>query len=190
MKICIISDSHDNRRLMALAVEDALSRGAEAVLHCGDVVAPTTLRALQKFALPVHVIHGNNTGDMFNLSRLGAEEGSVIRYHGQDAEIELGGRKIFIVHYPHYARAMACTGDYDLVCCGHDHRAEIRHVDNVSGSQSLMLNPGTVGGVGAPPTYIMGDLETMQFEVCDVPAAPSELINLTRVASHTSESGG
>ena len=53
-----------------------------------------------------------------------------------------------------------------------------------------MLNPGTVGGVGAPPTYIMGDLETMQFEVCDVPAAPSELTNLTRVASHTSESGG
>lgn len=190
MKICIISDSHDNRRLMALAVEDALSRGAEAVLHCGDVVAPTTLRALQKFGLPVHVIHGNNTGDMFNLSRLGAEEGSVIRYYGQDAAIELGGRNIFIVHYPHYAHAMACTGDYDMVCCGHDHRVEIMHVDNVKGTRTLVLNPGTVGGVGAPPTYIMGDLATMQFEVHDVPAAPNEMTNLTRVASHASESGG
>lgn len=183
MKICILSDSHDNRRLMALAVEDAKSRGAEAVLHCGDVVAPTTLRALQKFDLPVHVIHGNNTGDMFNLSRLATEAGSVIRYYGQDAAIELGGRNIFIVHYPHYAHAMACTGDYDMVCCGHDHRVEIRHVDNVKGGRTLLVNPGTVGGVGAPPTYIMGDLATMQFEVHDVPAAPNEMTNLTRVTS-------
>ncbi|MDO9188250.1 MAG: metallophosphoesterase family protein, partial [Sulfurimicrobium sp.] len=63
MKICIISDSHDNRHLMAAAVEAAKERGAEAVIHCGDVVAPTTLKSLQKFGLPVHVIYGNNTGD-------------------------------------------------------------------------------------------------------------------------------
>ena len=44
MKLCILSDSHDNRRLLDHAVADAKARGAEAVLHCGDVVAPTTLR--------------------------------------------------------------------------------------------------------------------------------------------------
>ena len=41
MQICIVSDSHDNRRLLDIAVKDAKQRGAEAVLHCGDVVAPT-----------------------------------------------------------------------------------------------------------------------------------------------------
>ena len=30
-----------------------------------------------------------------------------------------------MVHYPHYAKAMALTGDYDLVCNGHEHRAVI-----------------------------------------------------------------
>ena len=48
MKICILSDSHDNLALLDSAVEDAQTRGAEAVLHCGDVVAPSTLQVVQK----------------------------------------------------------------------------------------------------------------------------------------------
>ena len=184
MKICIISDSHDNRRLMGEAVEDAKARGALAVLHCGDVVAPTTLRVLQKYALPVHVIHGNNTGDVFNMAKLAGEPNSVVKFYGQDAGIVLGERTIFIVHYPHYARAMACTGDYDLVCCGHDHRAEIVSIANIKGGHTLLINPGTVGGVGSPPTYVMGDLATMQFEVREVPTAPGEVCNMPRVAPH------
>ena len=122
MKVCIVSDSHDNRAFLATAVDDAKSRGAEMVLHCGDVVAPTTLRGLPPIGLPVHVIHGNNTGDLVNMHALVKSFPEMIQYHGQDAELEIAGRKIFLVHYPHYANAMALTGDYDLVCCGHDHR--------------------------------------------------------------------
>jgi len=96
MKICIVSDSHDNRHLLEAAVAEAAERGAEAVLHCGDVVAPGTLEVLQKYELPVHVIHGNNTGDLYTMTRLASRNGSVIRFYGQDADIELGGlsRKI------------------------------------------------------------------------------------------------
>lgn len=184
MKICILSDSHDNRHLMGAAVQDAKARGAEAVLHCGDVVAPTTLRVLQKYELPVHVIHGNNTGDLYNMTRLAAEPGSVVRYHGQDAAFTLADRHIFIVHYPHYAKAMACTGEYDLVCCGHDHRPELSRVDNVKGGQTWMLNPGTVGGVGHAPTYILGDLSTMQFEVVAVPVPETVPSSQPRVTPH------
>src|SRR4030065_166169 len=122
VKGCIVSDSHDNRRLLGAAVEHARAHGAEAVLHCGDVVAPTTLRVLQKYELPVHVIHGNNTGDLYNMSRLAAEPNSVIRYHGQDAAITLAHRRPLLVPYPHYAPALARPGRYDLVCCGHDHK--------------------------------------------------------------------
>ena len=46
MKICIVSDSHDHRGHLAAAVADAKARGAEAVLHCGDLVAPSTLHAV------------------------------------------------------------------------------------------------------------------------------------------------
>ena len=184
MKICIVSDSHDNRKLLDEAVMDAKNSGAEAVLHCGDVVAPTTLRVLQKHGLPVHVIHGNNTGDLYNLSKLSHEPDSVVEFYGQDAGIELAGKKIFLVHYPHYAHAMGTTGDWDLVCCGHDHKAEVRSVANVKNGNTWLINPGTVGGVGATPTYVMGDLEAMQFEIKVVPVAESMAYNKPHVTVH------
>jgi hypothetical protein len=170
VKVCIVSDSHDHIPLLDAAVAEARSLGAEAVLHCGDVVAPSTLQCLEKHRLPVHVIHGNNTGDLYTLGRLASRPDNVIQYHGMDAGIELGERRIFLVHYPHYARAMAMTGDWDLVCCGHSHRTRLDRIPNVKGATTLLVNPGTVGGVGdAPATYILGDLRSMAFDVREIP---------------------
>lgn len=165
MKICLLSDSHDHIPLLDAAVAEAKALGAEVVFHCGDVVAPSTLRCLEKYGLPVHVIHGNNTGDMFTLGRLAADPGSVVQYHGMDASIELGGRRIFLVHYPHYAKAMAVTGEWDLVCCGHSHLPQQQWLPTITGGQTLLLNPGTVGGVGqAPATWFLVDLTTLACE--------------------------
>jgi hypothetical protein len=158
--------------LLDAAVAQAKQARAEAVLHCGDVVAPSTLHCLDKYGLPVHVIHGNNTGDLYSLARLANREGSHIHYHGMDAGFELAGRMIFLVHYPHYARAMAATGDWDLVCCGHSHKVEIDTITNVNGDQTAFVNPGTVGGVGtSPATWILADLDTMTFETHEVDKA-------------------
>ena len=173
MKVCIVSDSHDHRPLLAAAVRAAKQAGAEAVLHCGDVVAPSTLSVITPLGLPVHVIHGNNVGDMFMMARIASKPGNRITFYGQDAGIELGGRRIFLVHYPHYAKAMATTGDWDLVCCGHDHEAKIETVHNVTGGSTWLVNPGTVGGVAAPATYVLGDLETMEFSIHDVEPEPA-----------------
>ncbi|MCU0933912.1 MAG: metallophosphatase family protein [Thiobacillaceae bacterium] len=184
MKICIVSDSHDNRRLLEHAAEDAKARGAKAILHCGDVVAPTTLRVLKKFALPVHAIHGNNTGDVHAMHQLAQEPDSPVRYHGQDAVLHLGGRSLFLVHYPHYALGMALTGDYDVVCCGHDHRAGVRAVANIKGATTWLVNPGTVGGVGKEPTYILADLERLSFSIQPVPTEPGEACNVPPASTH------
>jgi hypothetical protein len=169
MKVCLLSDSHDQRALLAAAVADARARGAEVVLHAGDVVAPSTLSVLEPLGLPVHVVHGNNAGDLYVLSRMVARRGSVLRYHGADADLDLGGRRVFVVHYPHYARGMASLGDWDLVCCGHSHRSVIERVPNVRGGTTVLVDAGTVGGVGAPPTYVLGDLATLEFEIRRVP---------------------
>ena len=32
----------------------------------------------------------------------------------------------------------------------------------------MLANPGTVGGIKAPATWILGDLEAMQFEIREV----------------------
>ena len=165
MKICVLSDSHDRAASLAAAVRDAAAEGAQAVIHCGDLIGTQTLRAAMTVGLPMHVIHGNNLGDPVSLSRLARESGDLVRYTGPDARLELGGRRIFVVHYPEYGHAMALTGDFDLVCCGHSHEAGIAPVRNVKDGQTWLVNPGTVAGVGAPATWVLGDLDTMSFEL-------------------------
>jgi putative phosphoesterase len=164
MKICILSDSHDNIPLLCKAMAEAKQRGAEAVLHCGDIVELTTLQAMEPYGLPIYVIDGNNTGDIDKFSKLSDASDSLIHYYGQDAAFTLDDRWIFLVHYPHYAYGISLTGDYDLVCYGHSHFALIEHITNIKGTQTLLCNPGTVGDPLAPATYVLCDLHDMTFE--------------------------
>jgi len=181
MKICLVSDSHDHRGHLAAAVTDAKARGAEVVLHCGDLVAPSTLHAIAPLGLPIHIVHGNNSGDLFHLSRIAHESKGLISYYGQDGSFTLHGRRIFMVHYPHYAKAMALTGDYDLVCNGHEHRAVIERIITIKGGETLRLDPGSVAGIGAPPTYILGDLEKMEFVIRPVPEPTGDTTRTAKV---------
>jgi putative phosphoesterase len=172
MKIAILSDSHDHIPLLRAAGSDAIAAGAEVIIHCGDLVAPSTLNCLKEMHIPVHVIHGNNTGDLVTLSRLTAEPDNLIHYYGQDVALTLGDKQFFLVHYPHYARAMALTGDYDIVCCGHSHKVSIETLTDIHGDPVRCINPGTVGGVGSSPaTWILADLEKMTFDVQNVDKA-------------------
>ena len=164
MKICIVSDSHDRADALAAAVREGAARGAQAVIHCGDVIGTQTLRGAMAVGLPMHVIHGNNLGDPVSLSRWARESKGRLEYHGPDARLELASRRIFVVHYPEYGYAMACTGDWDLVCCGHSHEAGVSQVRNVKGGSTWLVNPGTVAGLAAPATWTFGDLAAMRFD--------------------------
>jgi len=170
MKVCIVSDSHDRADVLAQAVHAARQRGAEAVIHCGDLIGAQSLKPALEAGLPMHLIHGNNVGDTQALHRLSRTSDGQVQYHGADARIELCGRRVFVVHYDDYGYAMACTGDWDLVCCGHSHRAEVRRVEAVRGGSSWLVNPGTVAGLAAPRTWVLGDLATMRFEVHELAA--------------------
>ena len=165
MKICIVSDSHDRADALARAVSEAKAQGAAAVVHCGDVIGAQTLRPAMALGLPLHVIHGNNLGDSMMLHSLSRGSGGLLQYYGPDARVELGGRRIFVVHYPEYGYAMACTGDWDLVCCGHSHVAGVERVANVKGTETWLVNPGTVAGLAAPATWIFAELDAMRFEI-------------------------
>lgn len=171
MKACIVSDSHDRTRALEAAVEEALAEGAGVVIHCGDVIGANTLRPLVRFGVPVHVVHGNNLGDPGAFARIGASTGGLVTYHGADAELVLAGRRIIATHYPHYGRGLACTGDWDVVCCGHSHEAGVVRQPNVKGSHTWLVNPGTVAGLGAPATWIFADFESLEFEIRPLAAA-------------------
>jgi uncharacterized protein len=165
VKICIVSDSHDRADALAQAVREAKALGAEAVIHCGDLIGAQTVKPALAAGLPVHLIHGNNVGDTQALHRQSRASGGLLQYHGADARLELAGRRIFVVHYDDYGYAMACTGDWALVCCGHSHRTEVRKVAGVNGNETWLVNPGTVAGLAAPATWLLGDLAAMRFEV-------------------------
>jgi putative phosphoesterase len=165
VKICIVSDSHDRADALAQAVREAKSAGAEAVIHCGDLIGAQTVKPALAYGLPLHLIHGNNVGDTQALHFQMGKSGGQLRYHGTDARLELAGRRVFVVHYDDYGYAMACTGEWELVCCGHSHKAEARKVANVKGSETWLVNPGTVAGLAAPATWVLGDLAAMHFEV-------------------------
>jgi putative phosphoesterase len=164
MKVCIVSDSHDRADALQQAVREAKAAGAEAVIHCGDLIGAQTVKPALTHGLPMHLIHGNNVGDTQALHRQSQASGGLLQYHGADARLELDGRRVFVVHYDDYGYAMACTGQWDLVCCGHSHKAEARKVTGVNGKQTWLVNPGTVAGLAAPATWALGDLAAMRFE--------------------------
>lgn len=165
MKICIVSDSHDRAPMLAAAVSAAQQAGAQAVVHCGDLIGASTLGPLIALGVPVHVVHGNNLGDASALYRMCARSDGLLVYHGADAVLEFGGRRIFATHYPHYARGIACTGDFEIVCCGHSHRATVVQQATVAGGTTWLVNPGTVAGLSAPPTWILADLDRPCFDI-------------------------
>jgi hypothetical protein len=165
VKICIVSDSHDRADALAQAVREAKAAGAEAVIHCGDLIGAQTVKPALAHGLPIHLIHGNNVGDTQALHRQSRASGGLLQYHGADARLELAGRRVFVVHYDDYGYAMACTGDWALVCCGHSHKAEARKAPGVNGKETWLVNPGTVAGLAAPATWVLGDLSAMRFEI-------------------------
>jgi putative phosphoesterase len=165
MKLCLVSDSHDRAPALLAAVRAGREAGAQAVVHCGDVIGAQTLRPLVEVGLPVHFVHGNNLGDPVALAKVCAESQGLLVYHGADADLRLGGRRLFATHYPHYARGLACTGDYDVVCCGHSHEASVTRQATLGGGTAWLVNPGTVAGLGAPAAWVLADLAGLAFEI-------------------------
>jgi uncharacterized protein len=165
LKVCVVSDSHDRAPLLAAAVAAGKAAGASVIIHCGDIIGTQTLRPLLDCGLPLHIVHGNNLGDPVALARMCAASHGMLHYHGADADLELSGKRIFVTHYPHYARGMACTGDYDFVFCGHSHQAGAVQIPNIKGGQTWLLNPGTVAGLGAPATWMLADLDGTSFDI-------------------------
>ena len=156
MKIVVMSDSHDNIWKLDRAAPAITS--AEAVIHCGDICSPFMIRRLGELAgdRPTHVVWGNNDGDPL-LIRSVANGFPSIQLHGQVAEIDLGGKRLAVNHYPIIARGLARSGDYDIVCYGHDHtRFEGREGD------CLLLNPGELMGLKGPSTLATVDTDALQ----------------------------
>jgi putative phosphoesterase len=137
MRIGVISDTHGHILNTLLAVRMLSSLDVEAVLHCGDI-GTTEIPPLLK-PWPTHFVFGNCDYDAVAL-RAAIEQAGLI-CHGRFGDIELGGRRIALLHSDDARQfERVCTADeYDLVCYGHTHRAE-QHRQG----KTLILNPGAL----------------------------------------------
>ncbi|MDG2123315.1 MAG: YfcE family phosphodiesterase [Verrucomicrobiales bacterium] len=159
MRVAVLSDIHDHIWNLEKALKQVEQSGCEAMLFLGDFCAPFTLAQLAEgFSGPIHGVFGNNDGDRFNLGKVGAGVENVT-LHGEWAEIELGGVKIGMNHYPELARRMAESGAYGAVFSGHDH---LKYVHRVG--PTLWANPGEVMGRFGEPSFGIFDTEGGGFE--------------------------
>lgn len=159
-KIVIMSDSHDQIAHLNQALDAALAADAEVLLHCGDLCAPFMLNQIgERFKGLVHVVFGNNDGDGRLLQVIAAKHPH-ISLHGIYAELEFDGRRIAMIHYPEPARRIAQSGQFDLVCYGHDHT---RLLEQVGGS--WLLNPGELLGMKGEVSWALYDTQTGQAKI-------------------------
>jgi len=139
MRLAILSDIHDNVWKLDAAL--ALLRGADAMICCGDLCSPFIVHQLGRgFAGPIHVIFGNNDGDLFRITANAAKYPQ-IKIHGEMLRGEFGGKRIAANHYDNIARAIAASGEYDVVCYGHNHVYDVSRI-----GRTLAINPGAVMG--------------------------------------------
>ncbi len=139
MHIAILSDIHDNVWNLATALEAI--KDAEALICCGDLCSPFILDQLADgFSGPIHIVFGNNDGDLYRIADKASKRDHV-HLHGAFFEGELGGKRFAVNHYPDIARPIAASGQYDVVCYGHNHDYKVEMVGN-----TLTINPGTLLG--------------------------------------------
>ncbi len=144
MKIAVISDIHDNVWKLDAAL--AAAREADSMVCCGDLCSPFIVHQLGRgFSKPIHIIFGNNDGDLFRITANARNYGH-IRIHGEMFRGEFGGKLFAANHYDNIARAVAASGDFDVVLYGHNHVYDVSRI-----GKTLAINPGPIMGAAFAP---------------------------------------
>lgn len=163
MMIAVMSDTHDHIWNVQKVLQVVKQRRVEAMIHCGDFVAPFVLKALNEAGVPVHGVFGNNDGDQFTLTKLSLTALSHITLYGLVGECNLDGFQVGFSHYRPVAEGLAAGGRFDLVCFGHSHEASLETV-----GRTTLLNPGEVMGKDGHPGFYLVDTARGGYDRIDL----------------------
>lgn len=137
MLVGILSDTHDRADMAAAAVNLLRGRGAEHLIHCGDLCNAAVLDALA--GGPASFVWGNND-----------EERGALKEHadwlgvaclGVAGDLTLGGKRFAVTHGDRDAtvRAFLDSQEYDYLLVGHSHM----RYDGRDG-RTRVVNPGAL----------------------------------------------
>lgn len=162
MLVGVISDTHDNIFNTEKAIKVAQQKGCEILFHCGDLISPFMIPLLASFQKEVHLIVGNNQGDIA-LMYEHLKKYPWVKFHGDQAFLEIKGFNVAMVHYPKLAYVLAKSQEFDYVFCGHTHKFEVKEI-----GKALVVNPGEVLGKEGVPTMVVLDLTSKTWEKLDL----------------------
>ncbi|HWR65528.1 MAG TPA: metallophosphoesterase family protein [Bellilinea sp.] len=140
MRIGILSDTHNRKEALALALAVLRREGISTLFHCGDVTSLETARLMAGFT--VHYVYGNGDADAQDIRQL-LQAFNIDCTGGLVFSGELDGVKIAATH-GHLAgkvAALVASGEYDYVFHGHTHIQR-----NVLVGRTRVINPGALGG--------------------------------------------
>ena len=95
MIIGVISDSHRETKIAASAIEWLLARGADLLVHAGDIVESETLQLLRQSGKPYFAVLGNNDEAL-------TEFKNEFNLHDEPFCTEFAGLRLKIMHHPFY----------------------------------------------------------------------------------------
>ena len=156
MRVGIVSDTHDDGDAVERAVEQFSGR-VEAVVHCGDVVAPFSASPFDA-DFDFYCVRGNNDGEWALQDTV---EGFGT-YLGEMGELELGGATFAAYHGTSepVVEALVECGSYDYVVRGHTHE----RVHEERGG-TVHVNPGGLPIPPAPDPQCAVTIDTESGEV-------------------------
>lgn len=166
MKIAIFSDIHDHIWNLEKVLKE-ISGKVEAIIYCGDMIAPFTSKILGGSSLPIYACLGNNDEDHIGLLKMGGENFNWFFLSQEYGTVELDGKQIAFCHYPKLGELLAKSGEYDAVFHGHTHEQR-----NEKHDKTVLVNPGAVCGIqkGKPgvASYAIYDTSTNTAKVIEV----------------------
>jgi uncharacterized protein len=168
MKIAIISDIHDNVWNLGPALETI--KDSEALVCCGDLCSPFIVDLMAGgFPNEIHIVFGNNDGDQYRIANNAVKYDGRVLIHREFAELNFDGKRFAVNHYPNIVRSIAGSGDYDVVCYGHNHVFKVEKVN-----ETLLINPGAIMGYDGvnkkdiPSTFVLYDTESNECKGYEV----------------------
>jgi len=154
-----MSDSHDNIWNLRKALDIIKFEHCKIIIHCGDFVAPFMFKELEQAGIAVHCVFGNNDGDKHLLTRLALESKGLITLHSIIGEVDIDGFKIGFTHEWPVAQGLAAGGKYNMVCFGHSHQYELKHIKT-----TILLNPGDIMGKDGDPGFCIFDIPSQDIQ--------------------------
>ena len=170
MKIAVLSDTHDHMNNILKAVSIINERNADALIHCGDYVAPFVKKWFdglnESIKKNFYGVFGNNDGEKLFLKQ---NLGQICEFaqNGNELILELGGKRIFASHMPKQQTidALANSGIFDIILSGHTHYLSNKKLDN----GTLVINPGEVCGyLTGKATFTIIETEKMESEIIEL----------------------